>query len=209
MIPDPPTITMTSFAGFIATDPSGQLAKVREIKRRYEQEYKRGSDFWPRWIEAMQKAQRGDGQRPDLSHVWRQAPDGRDDQYRTASEGFGAFWGRKKLQLLGFPRPVEWKHKRLRVRVNPEWWLSVNGRRTLVKLHTTRDVVLTQRMANPLLQLLKLCFPGDHDVLILDVHRGKAWKLRTSSDLEPVLRMQAGAFLEGWDAIFGSESEAA
>lgn len=209
MIPDPPQITMTSFAGFVVADSTGQLSKVRDVKRRYEQEYTRGGDYWKRWIEDLQGLLRRREAKDQLPLVGRAAPNVRHDQYSSASEGFGHFWGRKIIELRPCPLPVTWQHGRLKVRVNPEWWLNINGTRTLVKLHTTRDIVLDQRMANPLIHLLAESFPGDHDILILDVHRGKAWRQTSRRDFGPVLRMQAAAFLAGWDVLFGQGEQAA
>jgi len=44
MAPKPITISMTRFADFVVTDPLGQMTKVREIRRQYEQPYKPGGD---------------------------------------------------------------------------------------------------------------------------------------------------------------------
>lgn len=196
-------ISMTSFGQFCAAaDPLGQLSKVREIRRRYEQDYTPGGDFWSRWREAVEDIHARDGGREELAGLGQRAQANRGPQYVSASAGYEAFWGRKRIELVGSPKPAIWVHDRLRVRVNPEWLLRVNGKLVIVKLHLTERLPLNQRLANPLLHLLQIHFSSsDQTVGILDVHRGKLWRPTAASRaMDDVLRMQAAAFLVGWDA---------
>lgn len=66
-----------------------------------------------------------------------------------------------------------------------------------------RPVALNQRLANPLLHLLDSHFGmPDREVGLLDVHRGKLWRPTAESrSMDNVLRMQAAAFLVGWEAV--------
>ena len=202
MAPRPITISMTRFADFVVTDPLGQMAKVREVRRQYEQPYKQGADFWSRWREDVEKLHRTGGSRDDLAPIGKKAKDNRVEQYTSACAGYAKFWGRKTLRVVGHPKPAIWTHDRLQVRVNPEWILEINGRQSVVKLHLKERLVLNQRLANPLLGLLGMHFGsavGGPDVAILDVHRGRL--LRPTSGLAgmgTVLHMQAAAFLAGW-----------
>jgi hypothetical protein len=204
-----PTITMTSFAGFVAADSVGQLAKVREIKRHYDQPYVPGGDYWSRWRDGIERLHRTSGRPDGIDSLWQQAKDNRADQYKSACEGYRNLWGRRRIVLMGHPKPVRWKHDRLTVKVNPEWKLNIGGKPTVVKLHTERKVTLDQRLANPLLVMLEHCFPNEQ-VAIIDVHRGKSWTRRSElPDLIPVLRMQAAAFLVGWDQVVAEGRKAA
>lgn len=196
------TISMTRFADFVVTDPLGQLAKVREVRRQYEQPYRPGGDFWSRWREEVEHLHRAKGCRAALPPIAADAKDNRVDQYGSACTGYAKFWGRKQIEVAAHPQPATWVHDQLGVRINPEWVLQVNGNDIVVKLHLKEKLTLNQRLANPLLHLLDLHFGpsvGGPPVGILDVHRGKLWQpTSTPSGMEAVLRMQAAGFLVGW-----------
>lgn len=201
----PIVITMTRFGDFVVSDPLGQLAKVREVKRQYEAPYGPSGDFWSRWRDGVRNLHRMSGSRDGLDLIRAGAKDNRAQQYGSACEGYAKFWGRKTIEFVGSPKPVLWTHHRLQVKVNPEWVLRINGVDTLVKLHLKEKLALSQRVANPLLHLLDQHFGapvGGPQVALLDVHRGRLWQKRTEiRGIEPVLRMQAAAFLAGWDQV--------
>jgi hypothetical protein len=206
----PPTITMTSFARFVVADAGGKLARVREIKRRYDKPYSQGQDFWKNYRGGIDAIHRRGGKRSDVEALWKSSAASRMDQYKSACEGYAKFWGSKHIESLAAPKPAIWTHDRLSVRVQPELFLRVNGKAMLIKLHTDHKSPLDQRLANPLLYLIETLFPGDHQAALLDVHRGKPWSRRTEhSNYESVLRMQAAAFLAGWDIIEAEEDSAA
>ena len=202
MAPKPITISMTRFADFVVTDPLGQMAKVREVRRQYEQPYKPGGDFWSRWREDVERLHRKGSTRETLPPIGKDAKDNRVEQYSSACEGYAKFWGRKNLAVVGHPKPAIWAHDHLQVRANPEWILEINGKQFVVKLHLKERLVLSQRLSNPLLGLLDMHFGtavGGPDVAILDVHRGRLLRPTTSlNGMGTVLHMQAAAFLAGW-----------
>lgn len=106
---EPIRISMTSFGDFCASDPLGQPAKVRELRRQYEQQYALSSDFWSRWRAGVERVHAMSGSRVDLDALAKAAKDNRGEQYASASTGYGRFWGRKKIELIGRPKPVEWQ----------------------------------------------------------------------------------------------------
>jgi hypothetical protein len=68
-------------------------------------------------------------------------------------------------------------------------------------LDTQEKLTLGQRLVSALLYMLESLFPRDHEAAILDVDRSKVWARQTDGSLVPELRMQAAAFLAGWDLI--------
>ncbi len=93
MAPPPdPTITMTSFGDFTSADSQGQLAKVREVMRQYDQDYNPGKDFWRAWRNGVQRIHSRSEDREQLARVWESAKHNRSDQYRSACEGYFNFW---------------------------------------------------------------------------------------------------------------------
>lgn len=204
----PVTISMTRFADFVVTDPLGQVAKVREVRRQYEQPYRPGGDFWSRWREQVAEVHQRGGNRSDIELIGTSAQDHRAGQYASACAGYNRFWGHKRLRIVGFPVPTVWPYGTLQVRVNPEWILEVSGKPMVVKLHLKEKLQLNQRLANPLLRLLDQHFGpsvGGPPVAILDVHRGKILRpTARSGGMDAALRMQAAAFLAGWEAVGAS-----
>lgn len=202
MAPTNVTLSMSRFADFVVSDPLGQLAKLREIQRQYQKPYRPGEDFWSRWREAVEQLHRSDGTRQDLASATATAISRRREQYRSAADGYGRFWGRKRIEVVAFPRPRDWVHQTLTVRVNPEWVVRVNGEVVVMKLHLKRNLPLNQRLANPLLRLLDVQFGPEVDgpeVGVLDVHRGRLWRAGAMpSDIDTVLEMQAAALIAGW-----------
>ena len=205
-------VTMTSFADFVVCDSLGKFSKVKAIHKQYEREYFPGSDFWSRFLEGVVVVLRSGGKPQDLDEIHRSAKHNRGDQYSSASKGMRRFWGNKSIELISTPKVATWDHGRLQVRVNPEWILSINGELTVVKLHLKKDLVLSQRLANPLLHLVDQKFGtavGGPRVAILEVHQGKMWTVgKAQRDLEPVLHMQAAAFVAGWDVLEKNQSAA-
>jgi hypothetical protein len=198
-------ISMTSFADFVVCDSLGQLAKVRQIRRQYESEYFPSKHFWSRFIEGVESILNQGGSPRDLVEVYEKAKDNRPKPYASACEGFKKFWGRHELELAGTPKQATWDHERLRVRLNPEWLLTIDGKPMVIKLHVKEKLPFNQRLANPLLYMLDQRFGpsvGGPAVGILDVHRGKLWTpSRSNQDLDLVLHMQAAAFIIGWDVL--------
>jgi hypothetical protein len=200
----PVRVSMTRFADFCAaSDPVAQLSKVRETRRQYEQPYAPSGDFWSRWRKGVESVHRRGAGRDELARIGETAKDNRGDQYTSAATGYRKFWGRKQIGFAGSLTPTVWRHERLEVKVNPEWLLTINDKVVVVKLHLKERLQLNQRLANPLLHLLESDFGDDErSVGLLDVHRGKLWTPTAESrSMDSVLRMQAAAFLVGWDAI--------
>lgn len=202
MAAKPVKISMTTFADFVVADPLGQLARIRDVRRQYQQPYSPGGDFWSRWREGVERIHsQGEG-REALRPIGKQAKDNRAEQYTSACAGYAKFWGRKQIELRGHPKPALWVHDALQVKVNPEWVLGVKGEDVIVKVHLKEKLTLNQRLSNPLLHLMDLHFGpsvGGPSVAILDVHRGRLWRQKGDlSTIDAVLHMQAAAFLAGW-----------
>jgi hypothetical protein len=205
-------ISMTSFADFVVCDSLGQFSKVRAIHKQYEREYFPGADFWSRFQEGVESLLRGDGKPADLDEIHQTAKNNRGSQYDSACKGFRKFWGKQKIELVSTPKVATWDHGRLQVRVNPEWILRINGELVVVKLHLKKNLLLNQRLVNPLLYLLNQKFGspvGGPRVAILEVHQGKLWTPgKSRRDLDPVLHMEAAAFVAGWEVLERAQAAA-
>lgn len=199
-------VSMTSFADFVTSDPMGQAAKLRELKRQYQGDYRPSEDFWSRWREGVESVHRSGGGKQALGQIAANAKDNRQAQFESACTGYAKFWGRRDIEIVRSMNPRVWRWDRLEVKVNPEWMLRLSGRTLVVKLHLKERLKLNQRLANPLLYLLEQehSDAGADGYAILDVHRGKLFEAKTlPPDLAAVVRMQASAFIAGWLEVFG------
>jgi hypothetical protein len=205
-------ISMTSFADFVVCDSLGQFAKVRAIQKQYEREYFPGADFWSRFQQGVETILSNGGRPADLDGIYQSARHNRGSQYDSGCKGFRKFWGKQKIELAGTPQVATWDHGRLQVRVNPEWILRINGELVVVKMHLKKNLLLNQRLVNPMLYLLNQKYGSAVEgprVAILEVHQGKLWKPgKSQRDLDPVLHMEAAAFVAGWEVLERNQTAA-
>lgn len=196
------TVTATRFADFIVTDGLGQVARVRQIQRQWDDGYSQSSDYWKRWRSGVEAVHRSGAGRAGLGPLLDITRADRLENYRSAVDGYRRLWGRKTIEFVNSPRSRLWRSGELSVRVNPEWYLLIDGEITTVKLHLKRELPLTQRLADPVLHLLDVTFgpaSGGARVALFDVHRGRVYlQRRAIPDIDAVLEMHAAAFVAAW-----------
>ena len=112
---------------------------------------------------------------------------------------------RRRVEWVGQPRRAVWLADPLRIRVDPELHVTIDGDPHVIKLYLKAhpSEALTQRTANPLAWLLDHCHGHLGRPLVLDVLRGRAFGLTGHGrDYESLLRAQAAAFVSLWDGGF-------
>ena len=122
------------------------------------------------------------------------------------------FEARKEIEWIDQPRRAIWLADRLKLRVDPELHVTIDGDPHVIKLYLKADpkLALNQRTANPLAWLLQTCHGHLGRPLVLDVVRGRAFGLtRHGVDHEAMLRAQAAAFVSLWESQGGEAGTAA
>jgi len=195
-------ITLTDFVDFVATSGEPRLTKVRTIKKRGE--YRPATDFWKGLREAIQTMHRENRSKAFLDETLTELTDQRKaEPYRRGIKGYKRFLGRKKIVFFDPPAKV-WTHGKLRVRVNPELGLEVNGERYVIKLYF-KKAPIAKRRVQCALHLMHSALPTGaqpYHVAIVDVSNGKLVGRREGGvDLAPLLRGEAIAFAEIWNAL--------
>ena len=125
--------------------------------------------------------------------------------YSTAVANYRRFLGRRRVEWVGQPRRAVWLADPLRIRVDPELHVTIDGDPHVIKLYLKAhpSEALTQRTANPLAWLLDHCHGHLGRPLVLDVLRGRAFGLTGHGrDYESLLRAQAAAFVSLWERGF-------
>ncbi|MDH3678967.1 MAG: hypothetical protein OEV40_03345 [Acidimicrobiia bacterium] len=203
--PSPPgPISMTQFYPFVLADPVAKGTELRTIKLS-QGRYTPAVDYWRLLrlqIMAHHRFDPGPGLDAldtaiELAHPSRKA------NYRIAVAHYRRFVGRKQVEWLGRAAPGIWEAEDLQVRVNPELWVSIDGEPHVIKLFLRSEPkwALDQRLANPLVHLLQCCHGGLGTALVLDLMRGRAFRLsRCGVDYDRLLRAQAAAFLSLWNS---------
>lgn len=201
----PINISLSRFTDFLVTDHLGQVAKLREIQRQFEEPYGRGGDFWAGWRDGAATHLAESGSRSSMDLIASSAHERKRRQYESACAGLQKYVGRKDVECLRVPSPVIWTYDRLNVRLNPDLEARIGDVVHVVKWHLKQDLMLDQRTVNPLLDLMESHFGGDGRIVtIVDVHRGRGFvRTRSSPDFETTLWMQAASFVLGWAELEG------
>lgn len=203
-------ISMTQFHPFVLADALAKRSQAMAIRRTLGQ-YTPAVDYW-RLLRLQIVAHHRYGADPEpgpdaLDTAIELAHPDRKAHYTTAVVNYRRFLGRKQIDWIDQPRRAIWLADGLKVRVNPELHVTINGDPHVVKLYlrTHPSQALNQRNANPLVWLLNHCHGHLGRPLVVDVFRGRAYGLtRPNYDYESLLRAQAAAFVSLWDSEPGA-----
>lgn len=127
----------------------------------------------------------------------------RERNYTTAVEQYRRFLGSRRIAWVDQPRRAMWLAGPVKLRVDPELHITINGEPHVAKLYLKAEpgLALNQRRANPLAWLLHTCHGHLGRPLVIDVLRGRAFGLtRHGQDHAAVLRAQGEAFASLWRA---------
>ncbi len=195
-------ISLNQFYPFVLADSMAKRSELMAIKRT-QGLYTPAVDYWRLLrlqIAAHHQFLPGPGLDALATAVELAHPD-RKDHYHTAVANYRRFIGRKKIEWIDKPRRGIWLADELRVRVNPELHVTINGEPHVIKLYLRADPkwALNQRTANPLAYLLSATHGHLGKPLVVDVMRGRSYGLtRQGFDYESMLRAQAAAFVSLW-----------
>jgi len=126
------------------------------------------------------------------------------NRYPALIESYKSFLGRKKVEWFE-PPFKEWKANDLRVKLNPELGLEINGRLYVVKLYFKSDK-LSQLKADLILLLMNSKLKkGDYKnatFAVLDIERKKLFeKTKLGKTHLPLLEGEALSFINVWNSL--------
>ncbi len=212
-------ISLSQFYPFVLADSLAKRTRAESI-RRVHAVPSPAVDYWRLFrlnvvahhqLQADPRPEPPDAVDPLDAAVELAGPD-RQEHYGAAVANYRRFVGRRRVEWVGQPRRAVWLADDLRLRVDPELHVTIDGDPHVVKLWLKADpaLALTQRTANPLVWLLASCHGHLGRPVVLDVLRGRAFGLtRPRVDHEVLLRAQAAAFLSLWQAGGGQPESAA
>lgn len=199
-----PEISLTTFVDFVIKSGTPRITCVRDAKRLYEQGYKPAFDFWKPLREAIIEMHREGLPKQALDRVCTNLTDRKKlSLYPLRIQAYKRWLGRKNIQWFGC-EPKIWRSGDLKIRVNPELGLTIDGADYLIKLYFKEDKLSKPRV-DTMLFLIQNTFSKKHPKAtpgILDVARGNLIvPTREIEDIEVLLNGEAVAFVEMWNRI--------
>lgn len=202
-------VSLSQFYPFVLADSMAKRSRAESI-RRVHAIPSPAVDYWRLLrLQIVAHHQIASSSRPEpidaippLDGAVELAGADRLDNYTQAVTNYRRFLGRKQIEWIDQPRRAIWLADRLKLRVDPELHVTIDGDPHVIKLYLKADakMALNQRTANPLAWLLQSCHGHLGRPLVLDVLRGRAFGLtRHGGDHEATLRAQAAAFVSLWE----------
>lgn len=196
-----PDISLTSFLDFVAVAGPRRVSAVRACKQASNQPYDPRKDFYKRLREkivAFEKAQISAEQFHDVS-AWGIA-EKKTSNLQDAVDHYIAWRGSFAGKWVE-PRHGSRTFGELRIRINPEVGIVVNGKATAIKLHFKKDQIAASRV--PIVQglMLGVTLPTQASG-VLDVRRDNLMSRSViESDVEILLSAEATAFMSIWNQV--------
>ena len=198
------TITTTEFMNYLNAKGTAKLTVVGNAKARHEneQEY---FDFWAEFKHALKRVIITNGSKEDLKEVIERVKDEARPNYQAMVNGFISFWGRKDLVWIQ-PSKKIYHLVGLRISINPEIGLMINGTEYLIKLFLRSNDTIDRKQADIVLTLMEqgLRKKVGEDVVfaVLDVRRGKLYAAREyNPKLSVLLKAEAKSFQQAWKGL--------
>lgn len=196
-------ISLTDFIDFVSKVGTSKYSKVNQIFSR--DEYHPAFDFWKPLREGIVDFHEQNKDKAELDKILNQLTDKKKiKRYPALIDSYKSFIGRKKIEWFE-PPSKEWKKDDLRIKLNPELGLEINGKLYVIKLYFKADN-LSQMKADLILLLMnsKLKKEDYKDVTfaVLDVERKKMFeKTKLNKNHLPLLEGEALSFINIWNSL--------
>lgn len=192
-----PEITLTEFVDFAIKSGTPRLTQVKMIKKRHDDGYQPSHDFYRKLRDGIVTLHQEGSPKSSLDALTKGIRDrNKQNTYPVLVKAYKKFLGRK--QMVWFePHKTHWEYGGLRVRVNPELGLTINGDDHLVKLYFKDQKLTKDRVAiisNMMMEALGSELDGV-SVALLDVRKSKLHVFDSPyPTLAPLLEGEALAF---------------
>lgn len=179
-------ISLTEFVDFVIKSGTPKLTQVRTIKRQHQAGYDPSHDYYRKLRDGVVDFHQRGLEKKALDALCQDIPDkNKRNTYPLLVAAYKKFLGRKRIDWFE-PARGDWTHGSLRVRINPELGLSMDGEDHLVKLYF-KDLKLTKDriaiVSHMMLKALGASAEG-MNVALLDVRNSR---LHVFDCLDPAL----------------------
>ena len=198
-----PNISMTTFVDFVLSSGTPRLSLVRKAKAQYSGEYNPSTDFYRGIRESILIGHQNGNPIDELDKLAVNIENPRKvDLYLECIDSY-RWCGRKALQWLG-PFISEWSYGDLKIRVNPELGLLINGRAYAIKLYFKSDKPSKLRLET-MFHLLRVSLPPRQEnttTAVMDVRRGRFFTpTRDIPGIQTLWESEASALQTMWSQV--------
>lgn len=196
-------ISLSDFVDYVSKAGTKKFSKVKEIKRRPEYEPK--FDFWKPLRDSIIRLHKNTGNKKDLDKVIGKITNAKKiNPYTTVVKQYKSFLGRKKLEWFDPPKK-DWEYEGLKIRLNPEIGLEINGEFHVIKLWFKAEK-LSQAKVDCIILLMqeKLRSKKFNDInfSVLDIQQKKFYtKTNLSNEQFPMLEGEVLSFMKIWETL--------
>jgi len=196
-------ISLTDFIDYVSKVGTTKFSKVKQIVSR--EEYQPAFDFWKPLREAIIKLHKNSEDKNVLDRVLLDLKDKKKhERYSILIKKYKSFIGRKKIEWFDPPHK-EWKYDNLKIVLNPELGLEINGKLYVIKLYFKSEK-LSQKKADLILLLMNNKLKKGHykevTFAILDIERNKLFEhTRLDNTFLALLEGEALSFIKIWESL--------
>ncbi|MEI7924808.1 MAG: hypothetical protein WCI61_01270 [Chloroflexota bacterium] len=207
-----PDQSMTTFVDYVAASGPSRIAVVRKALKRVGIPYDRAKDYWRIFRDSILAFHRGEQSLERLSELLQRATPKKANNYERRAATYKKWLGRKHVVWFQ-PERRTWEYGLLRITVNPELGLTINGTRHIIKMYLRQEKP-TKRQLAAALHLLNETFADEVAsgavVGILDVESGKLITAGPQTeDLAVLLQADAVSFVAVWQLLTDRSEQAA
>ncbi len=196
-------ISLTDFIDYVSKIGTSKFTVVNKIHSR--DVYQPAFDFWKPLREGIIDFHKLDKDKSELDDILKELTDRKKiNRYPLLIESYKTFIGRKKIEWFD-PPFKEWKTNDLRVKLNPELGLDINGSLYVIKLYFKTDK-LSQMKADLILLLMNTKLKKrdfkEATFAVLDVERNKLFEKTKLNKIHlSLLEGEAMSFVNIWNSI--------
>ena len=199
-----PTISLTPLVDFVCKAGTPKLTVVRNAKEQLQAGYDPVTDFYKavrdRIVEMHKLAQPKTMLDTLLTGL---ADKKKQTAYPPIVDGYKKYLGKKVVTWFDPPRD-EWTHGDLKVNINPELGLTIDGKRYAIKLYFKSDKLAKMRVAI-VTQLMEMVLADDSTPMIFGVLDVRNAKFFSSCGVDPgltaLLMGEAASFAQIYEKV--------
>ncbi|MEP0708609.1 MAG: hypothetical protein ABJL17_08775 [Parvibaculum sp.] len=195
-----PDVSLTTFVDFLATTGRKRIQIVEKAKKEDNTPYDPITDFYKRLREGIVSFEHCSLTEEDLLDLPNTLSDHKKKKnYPPAIKGY-LKWRKKVAIEKSKNVKGEFSHDELRVRINPEVSLRVNGKRTAMKLYFKQQTLAANRL-DLITHLMWFGMPHGYSdgVALMDTRRNKLIGIKDyDPKIQLLLEAEAETFLKLW-----------
>ena len=186
---------------FVTANGPSKLSRIRQAQSMYRAEEYRLADYYLDFKHSVTRCFNGAGLAAFDDCLGALEDERKRPHYTNLAAGLRKWVGRKKFEACFEVPAKDWVSGDLAVIVRPELGLVYKGEKLIIKLYC-KDDPLDQHRINPLLHLMRATHGSLGTVMILDVRRGRPFKItREVKGIDAFLTAEAQSFVTLWNSL--------